>query len=262
MFPHQLQRLIPRKLHPILGDVYNRSRGYLQRLISRGNEVTCPCCKHRFRRFLAHGHPYPILAEMQMVGGGYRLNAECAWCGSLERERLVYLFLEQRALLHAGMKLLHIAPEKSLQKLLQQQSTDYYSADLNSPLARLTMDITKIDFPNGYFDAIICNHVLEHIPDDLQAMRELYRVLKPGGWAILQVPYSPILEQTLEDPSVTSARDRIRVFGQRDHVRIYGLDYGHRLEQAGFTLTREMPDQETISRYGLDTREPVWFVRK
>lgn len=262
MIAHQLQQLVPKKLHPVLGNLYHWCRGHWHDIISRGDTVHCPVCLSSYRQFLPHGHPYPILARMQVVGGGYRKNAECPRCGSLERERLLYLFLAQKKLVSPGMKLLHIAPEQSLQKLLGKTGIDYYSADLNSPLARLTMDITQIDFPDQYFNAIICNHVLEHVPDDLLAMRELYRVLQPGGWAILQVPYSPILEQTIEDPSVASPRDRIRVFGQRDHVRMYGLDYASRLAQAGFTLTREIQDPQTISYYGLDTREPVWFVSK
>lgn len=137
------------------------------------------------------------------------------------------------------MRLLHIAPERNLQKALEKKNIEYFSADLDSPLAKIKMDIQNIKFPANYFDAIICNHVLEHIIDNKKAMRELYRVLKPRGWAILQVPYLPIMKTTFEDSAIVTPKERENIFGQSDHVRIYGNDYPERLRSVGFQVKKE-----------------------
>lgn len=183
----------------------------------------CPCCNGQFRKLLPFGR---IRRE----------NAKCPKCGSLERHRLEWLYLkEQTKFFCDKLMVLHFAPEQVFQKSFKLLSNlCYISADLNSPHAMLKMDITDIYFRDNVFDVILCNHVLEHVPDDKRAMRELYRVLKPGGWAILQVPIG--VEKTIEYPSVVSAEERERLFGQADHVRRYGLDYKDRLEEAGFKV--------------------------
>jgi len=138
-----------------------------------------------------------------------------------------------------NLKLLDIAPMDCLQrKFRAMPNIDYISVDLESPMAMVKMDITDMQFPSNQFDCIICYHVLEHILDDQMeqmAMKEIFsRVLKPSGWAILQVPI--LRDKTFEDPSIITPEDRERVFGQRDHLRIYGLDYKYRLEQVGFSV--------------------------
>jgi len=153
------------------------------------------------------------------------------------------------------------------QRLLNQSGLDYLTADLYSPKAMLRMDITKIQFEDNHFDVIICNHVLEHIVDD-RAVRELYRVLRPGGWAILQVPLSLTLQETYEDFSVVGPDARERAFGQFDHVRIYARDYQRRLEQVGFAVevfawtsdSREFGGSR--ARFGLNREEDVFVARK
>jgi SAM-dependent methyltransferase len=154
---------------------------------------------------------------------------------------LLWLYLQQRTnLFSTPLKVLHFAPEFALQRRFRQCSNlDYISADLSEPEAMQKMDITAIPSANQTFDVILCSHVLEHIPDDRQAMRELHRVLKPGGWAILLVPIDMRREQTFEDPTVTDPQERLRLFEQTDHVRIYGRDYVQRLEQAGFMVRQE-----------------------
>jgi len=143
---------------------------------------------------------------------------------------------------------------------------DYLSADFAAEWAMEKMDITDIQYVDNTFDAILCNHVLEHIPDDKKAMKELSRVLKPNGWAILQVPLDPNLDKTFEDPSVTSPEERKRVFGQKDHVRIYGKDYKDRLEEAGFDVKVdnfvEELNEETVDKYGLRRDHNVYFCSK
>jgi SAM-dependent methyltransferase len=142
----------------------------------------------------------------------------------------------------------------------------YVSADLSSPDVMVRLDIVRSPFCDGSFDAIICNHVLEHVPDDRAAMRELLRLLKPGGWALLQVPIGLSLAETFEDPTITTPEAREAAFGQRDHVRIYANDYEQRLESAGFrvdvqSFAAELARVEA-ARYGLDTREKLYVCRK
>jgi ubiquinone/menaquinone biosynthesis C-methylase UbiE len=141
------------------------------------------------------------------------------------------------------------------------------SADIESPLAKVKMDIHKIPFEDNTFDAAMCNHVLEHVKNDILAMKEIFRVLKPDGWAILQVPFmGKNLKRTFEDPSITSPKEREKVFGQRDHVRIYGEDYPERLRSAGFEVTKdrfvmELSDK-MVKRYALPSDEIIYFCKK
>jgi SAM-dependent methyltransferase len=208
------------------------------------------------------GYRHDVLRDKKIIGGGYRERAICPYCRSIDRERLVYFFLNSRKLLHPGIRVLHIAPERNIQRLIKRMGTEYISADLNSPLADLKMDIQDIPFPDAHFDAIICNHVLEHVTDDLQAMKEFHRVLKPGGWAILQVPFSSVMEKTLEDPTITDPKQRELVFGQANHARMYGLDYPDRLHSTGFTVQAEQADMDSAGKYLLNPDEPVFFCRK
>ncbi|MDQ2830286.1 MAG: methyltransferase domain-containing protein [Chloroflexota bacterium] len=218
--------------------------------------VTCPCCGGTFTHFLPHGvHPRP--------------RARCPACGSLERHRLTALYLTHKTtLFHERLSVLDIAPHPSLLRLFSTlPHLDYLSADLHSPLAMVKTDICDMPFPTDSFDVIVCMHVLEHVPDDRQALRELYRVLKPGGWAIVQVPLVYKQRETLEDPRVTAPEDRERLFGQHDHVRRYGLDYEERLRDAGFAVelvscpTELGPD--AVARYGLKRNRDryLWMCR-
>jgi len=214
----------------------------------------CPCCGGRFPSFIPGGV-------------NLRPGARCPRCHSLERHRLIWLYLSRRTELSGGnLKLLHFAPETCIGNAVRKlPGLQYVSADLCSPLAMVKMDITDIRFPEDTFDVILCNHVLEHIPDDRKAMSEMYRVLKPGGWAILQVPIDLSRERTFEDPGVTSPADRERLFGQADHVRWYGRDYPERLRRAGFDVLVDRfaaeLDEEEVERYGI-VREDIHFCRK
>jgi len=163
--------------------------------------------------------------------------------------------------------MLHVAPEPALEKLFRQYiGAGYLTADLFNPDVMIIMDITDIQYADNSFDVIICNHVLEHVMADHQAMSEIFRVLKPGGWAILQVPVDRNRETTFENPSITSPRDRERLFGKDDHVRVYGLDYKDRLEKAGFQVKLEKYinelDADTIEQHCLRDVEDIYFCRK
>ena len=242
---------------------------YLNVLRYRGERVECPFCGGRFSRFLPKGKDVPVLRENRVIGGGYRLNAVCPRCNSRDRERLVYLYLkhERSSLFSQTAKLLHIAPEKNLRMIfLSCPNLDYLAADLGSPLAEVRMDVTDIGHEDDTFDVIICNHVLEHIPDDAKAMRECFRVLKKGGFAILQVPISCAIKETLENPSITSPGDREKAFGQKDHVRIYGEDYASSLEKAGFSVTAydfiSKMNAHDVRKYGLLENEKIYLCSK
>ena len=184
----------------------------------------------------------------------------CAWCNSLERHRLLWTFLceETDLATNPPQKFLHIAPEASLQPMLEPIIGDgYLTGDLLDPNVMEKIDITDIQHPDDYFDAVMCNHVLEHVPDDRKAMSEFYRVLKPGGWAILLVPINA--EQTIEDPTITDPAERLRLFWQEDHVRRYGLDYIKRLSETGFSVKHIRPEnfltEEKVEQLGLHCAE-------
>ena len=182
-----------------------------------------------------------MLVENQVTGGGRRY-AKCVWCGSVDRDRLVYLYLRDTARIFdlPAANVLHIAPERCLKKVLKQKfgrgyiAGDKFTRGYWYSGDTVAMDITAIPYPNNTFDLVVCNHVLEHITNDHDAIAELYRVLKPGGVAVLQVPVSAVNRHTIEDDTVITPDDRKRVFGQFDHVRIYGQDYMQRLEAGGF----------------------------
>jgi len=176
------------------------------------------------------------------------------------------LYLKEKTNLFIdSLRLLEIAPMDCLQrKFLAMPNLSYTSVDLESPIAMLKMDITDMQFPDNYFDCIICYHVLEHVLDDRRAMKEMFRVLKPGGWAIIQVPI--LRDKTFEDPSVTAPKDRERIFGQCDHVRIYGLDYKDRLESVGFRVNVDsyvkQLDDDAVRKYGLMKDEDIYLCSK
>jgi len=192
----------------------------------RGNKYTDPIDGKSYRKFLPYG--YENLRENVLSPGTL----------SLERHRLLWLYLQNETeFFSAKLKVLHFAPEQAFYKRFRKmQNLDYTTTDLNSPIADVKADICNLPFLNDEFDFIICNHVLEHIPDDTKAMQELYRILKPGGTAILQVPYEPNRETTFEDDSITDPKERAKIFGQYDHVRVYGMDYFKKLKSLGFEV--------------------------
>lgn len=192
-------------------------------------KIECPFCGWKGEEFLPNG------VEL-------RRNARCPKCNSLERHRLYYLYLKNVVPEDRPLKVLHFAPEKILTRLFTSYpNINYVSADIDPSKAMAKEDITNISFNDNSFDIIFCSHVLEHIPDDLLAMRELYRVLKPGGFAILQVPIKDmfngrVIDKTYEDFSIATPEGREKAFGQNDHVRVYGRDFKDRVEAAGFIV--------------------------
>lgn len=219
------------------------NKAILRRVFYYGSGRFCPVCGNSSRRFAS-------------FGAVPRKEALCVHCGALERHRLLWLFIQEKTNLFDGAPktMLHIAPEVSLMARFRERlGASYLTGDISAGRAMVKMDITDIQYPDESFDVIYCSHVLEHVPDDRRAMRELARVLKKDGWAILLVPMSG--EKTMEDPSITDPEERTRLFGQADHVRLYGADYADRLREAGFnveiTEVKDLVGSDEAIRMGL-----------
>lgn len=202
----------------------------------KGNTFTDPIDGKSFRKFLPYGY------------GSQRLNALSPSTLSLERHRLLWLYLKNETdFFSTPKKMLHIAPEQCfLKRFKKQKNLTYTTADLYSPIADVKADICNLPFENESYDIVFCNHVLEHIEDDKKAMSELYRVLKPGGLGIFQIPQDLTLKETYEDFSITNPKERTKHFGQYDHVRVYGKDYFNRLRNVGFQV-KEIDYSKTLS---------------
>lgn len=222
----------------------------------RGNRFEDPISGKTYRKLLPYGRT------------NVRENALAPHSMSLERHRLIWLYLrEQTTFFSAPQRVLHIAPEYCFLKLFKKQKNlDYTTADLISPWADVKMDVQAIPFSDSQFDVVICNHVLEHVDSDYKAMQEIHRVLKPGGFAILQVPMDLSMERTLEDPAFNTPELREKHYQQRDHLRLYGRDYGNRLRNAGFIVdendyVKTLP-ANLVERYALPKDEILYVCGK
>ena len=231
-----------------------RLQDVLRKVPYYGKGRFCPVCCKSSRHFRHFG-------RMQ------RKDAKCVHCGSLERHRFLWLFLQKKTDLFNGKpkKMLHVAPERCLADRFKDRiDGDYVTADLFNPRAMVKMDITDIQYADQTFDVIYCSHVFEHVPDDKQAMREFFRVLKNNGWAILIVPIT--CDKTFEDSSIVDPKERLKAFGQEDHVRRYGPDYVDRLRDAGFTVetTRisDLVDRSDAVRMGLTSAGNIYYCTK
>lgn len=248
---------------------YSRFKQKLAIYFFKGEKYFCPFCGFRSTNLKWFGNNYPVITEKQIIGSGLR-RSRCYRCNSSDRERLIYAFLENEVKFFESnndSKILHISPERHLTDYIRtKEYKEYIGGDLFTegyeyPDFVQDMDITKIPFPENYFDLIVCNHVLEHIPDDHQAMKELFRVLKPKGLAFLQVPISLVQENTYEDMAITEPDKRAQFFGQYDHVRIYGQDYADRLSKAGF-IVRKYDLASKYFKLGLNPKEILFTGTK
>jgi len=242
---------IPR---PILIKMSYWARPFVS-LYLRGTKYTDPIDGKSFRKFLPYG--YEIQRENVLAPGTL----------SLERHRLLWLYLQSTDFFKNSKKVLHVAPEQCFYKLFKKQKNlDYLTTDLYSPLADIKADICNLPFEDDHYDLIFCNHVLEHIENDKKAMQELYRVLKPGGMGIFQIPQELNRNSTYEDFSVTSPEERKKHFGQYDHVRVYGKDYFDKLRNVGFEVeeikSSDIVTSEKIEKYRLSPIEILPVCRK
>ena len=222
----------------------------------KGNKFTDPIDGKSFRKLLPYGYEKT------------RQNVLSPSTLSLERHRLLWLYLQNETnFFTAKLKVLHIAPEQAfLSRFKKMKNLDYTTLDIESPIADIKADIRNLPLENNEFDVIFCNHVLEHIAEDAKALKELYRVMKPGGWGIFQVPIKYDLARTYEDFSITDPKERQKHFGQYDHVRWYGMDYFDRLAKAGFEVNttfgteKFLPEEQ--AKFGLMKGEILPIVRK
>lgn len=249
---HFLLRTLPRPLLIRLSYVFRIFSPWLY----RGDRYECPVCEGKFRKFLPYGYD----------GSAKRSNVLCPKCLTLERHRVLWLYLKERTdFFSAPRKMLHIAPEQPfLGRFRKLKHLDLTTADLFSPLADVKCDIMDMPFEDGSFDVIFCNHVLEHVTDDAKAMSELFRVMRPGGFGIFQVPVDYTRQTTLEDPSIVTEEDRVAYYWQKDHVRLYGTDYLAKLKSVGFEAQRidiaKEVGEELRDRYRLGYGDKVYRV--
>ncbi|PLR83165.1 glycosyl transferase family 2 [Bacillus canaveralius] len=228
----------------------------------------CPYCKQRFQSFIPWSDDYDFENyDWEMWN---KRTAICPNCHSLDRERLYKIFIEKETNINSkDLAVLHIAPEKNLRDWLSAKpNLAYVAGDLfPSDKDMIKLDITDIGYNNQHFDVVLCSHVLEHVPDDMKGLKELYRVLKTGGWGIIQVPIALNINMTLEDPTITTPEDRKRIFGQDDHVRIYSKsDFVNRLKLVGFRVEEYKPIEcfgiDITSAIGLSEKDTLYIVYK
>jgi len=227
-------------------------------ILYRGDRYACPVCGKSSRKFLGYGNNI-----------SYRENVLCPHDLTLERHRLIWLYLQRKSNLFGDNKLsfLHIAPEQCfLPYFKKQKNLEYLTGDLVSPIADLHFDLHNIPLEDNTFDVIFCNHVLEHVNDSKQCMSELYRVMKPGGWGIFQVPQDLNRADTYEDSSIISEAEREKHFWQKDHVRLFAKNYPLKLVEVGFDYEEfdasSLVGEKDADRFRLSKTEILYIFKK
>lgn len=272
-----LKAILPLTLYSFCKNVFNKTKT-LKYKIGKRNHI-CPLCNKKFARFMPSGIETEVFKTLNIIGGGYRNNSICPYCYSTERLRLLSIYLSKYTDIFNEVsskkpvvnskkyKILHFAPEKMLEEIfINAGNIDYISCDIEKDRAMAVIDITDIPFDDNTFDYIICNHVLEHIPDESKAFSEIKRVIKEQtGIALLTVPICPDLSETLERKDTLTEADRLKYYGQVDHVRLYGLDFKQRLMNAGFdvkTFNSSEDCPELIDKYFLLPNETLFITMK
>ena len=243
------KRIIPKKVDPYLLKIFYQ----IIHLFYISDNFYCPICQSYFRKFLSTPD---------------RKNVICSKCGSFERHRLIWLFLKTKTnFFYDSLKVLHFAPLLYLQKISKKlPNLEYISVDLNSPLVMIKMDITNLLFKDNSFDVIICNHVLEHVNDDRKALKELFRVLKIGGWAIITCPIDYNRVTKFEEFSIRTPEERKIFYGDQDHLRIYGKDFKNYLETVGFIVNEidyvKLIPKNLVKKMRLNQNDKIYYCFK
>ena len=208
---------------------------------------TCPICSYH-GRFLADGFPT-------------RLDCMCPSCGSVERHRLLKLWLDAHGNLITDKSVLHFAPERSISKIIRPLAAKYLTADISNEAADILLDLHSLSLPDRSYEVVICSHVLEHV-DDKRALSELFRVIRPGGFAILMFPVIEGWDRTYENPEVSTSEERLLHFGRADHVRYFGRDVRDRIRSAGFEIDEYTAEEPLVHQYGLMRGEKIFIATR
>jgi SAM-dependent methyltransferase len=253
--------MLSTKVKESLGPIFpiaNKIRLLFLKIKYAGNNVVCSCCKSSFKEFA----PF---------GDNRRKNAWCPQCESLERHRLLWMYFENKTSLYTEpLKVLHVAPETVFfNKLKNQTNIDYFPVDIYPhlyPKGTTYLDILDHEIPDNSFDVIICNHVFQYIEDDKKAIKNIYKLMKPGGWGIMQVPINTSRKTTYEDSSITDPLEREKAFGLKEHVRYYSYDYADKLRNAGFNVNVDDYSadfsNEEIHKYGFWKGDSIYYCTK
>ena len=237
----------------------------------KGEGFTCNVCSAEYKKFIPE-YPSalaaPVLKKLHVIAG-YGVNVYCPSCFSKNRDRLLIAYFSETGIV-SKKNVLHFSPEKAITKYLNKVNAAVTAVDLHPGFYKAIAkeitraDATNLQFEDYHFDVIIANHILEHIPNDKDAIAQMYRVLKPGGLAILQIPFSLLLNDTIEDRYINDAVQQEKLYGQADHVRIYAKeDFEERLSHAGFeTLTVEKEQLKNYAKFAIQNEEVIFLVRK
>lgn len=235
--------LLKRYLPADIARLFKWTELRINKLIYSGNTFLCPYCSQTYRLFKSGGITNQLIEKMDIIGAGIRQNMVCPGCGSTDRDRLLYAYFDHEFKFLRPKKLLHIAPEPCLNSYFKNiVSISYvfgakFHEGLYYPKELEIINLEHLQYADNTFDWVVCNHVLEHVEDEFQSLAEILRVLTPGGKAVLQVPWSPKLEITFEDPTYVTESDRLKHYGQDDHLRLFGKDYPGRIAKAGFKVS-------------------------
>ncbi len=254
--------------------IIKKIRNEVFKILNKGNACYCLYCQKSYNKFIHEGVKAKVFKKYKIAGGGYKLNTRCPNCGSVDRARLLALFFEHRTkVFYEKTDIMHVSPNKSIARFLNNVSTVNQTVGSIEPeqfleFNSIYLDIQNIELPDNQYDIVICCHIIEHVDHDEKAMSELYRIIKPGGFGIFQVPIALDLEITLEDKTLKTNKQRKIAHGQVDHVRLYGLDYFEKLKKAGFEVVRDNPfinqwlSSEELSKHRLDKIEDVIIAYK
>ncbi len=268
-FKIRIKRIIPFYIAKKVRGTWQR----ILRVFYIGNKFYCPYCKNHFRKLMPAGINIPIYKELNVVGAGYRPNSTCPRCFSTDRDRLIYLYLNKKLnILEKKYKILHISPEPSIKSILRNRENIEYTLGKNYKDKYffnkdfLQLDITDLYYDDDAFDLVIANHILHYIQYDELAMKEIHRVLKPGGKAILQVPISYDITKTIEDEFFILPQIKEKHFFNYEKVRLYGTDYFTKLEKTGFNIEMINPENEgwlnEINEFALNPSEKLIIATK